>query len=189
MRGLSAWLEAGAKEADFDTGGLAEAGDPSAKAIIATHCIECHHADGGESEDIPYAASDSAEPEYSLVLEMAAPEFERHESGPQRLALAPTGVKQLVHITHVHVLSMPVFTLAVGCLFLLTGFSPSVKLLLVPLPLFAVILEISSWWLARVAEPFIYVIAASGAIFGIAFALQILGILGSMWLGQGDEQP
>ena len=189
IRGLITWLEAGAEEANFDTRGLAEAGDPSAKAIIAARCVECHHADGGEMEDIPYAANDEAEPEYSLVMEMATPEFERHESGLQTLVLAPTGVKQLVHITHVHVLTVPLFTMAVGCLFLLTGFSPTLKLLLAPLPMLAVILDIGSWWLARFAEPFIYVIAASGAIFGVAYAVQILGILGSMWLVRRGEQP
>ena len=55
-------------------------------------------------------------------------------------------------------------------------------------PYDAVILDIGSWWLARFAEPFIYVIAAAGAIFGIAYALQILGILGSMWLGRGEAE-
>jgi cytochrome c553 len=188
VQGLITWLEAGAKESNFDTPGLAGAESPSAKAIIAAHCIECHHADGGDMEEIPYAASDKAEPEYSLVMKVAKPEFERPESQPRKVVLAPTSVKKLVHITHAHVLAVPLFTMAVGCLFLLTGFGPNVKLLLAPLPMFAVILDIGSWWLARFAEPFIYVIAASGAIFGIAYALQILAILGSMWLGRGEAE-
>ena len=47
--------------------------------------------------------------------------------------------------------------------------------------------SVAVWWLARVAEPFIYVIAASGAVFGTAFGLQILCILCSTWCGRRDE--
>ncbi len=83
---------------------------------------------------------------------------------------------------------MPIFTLLVGVLFLMTGFSEKVKLILGPLPMLAVLLDVGSWWLARFVEPFIYVIAASGAIFGAAYALQILCILASMWLGAGDRK-
>jgi hypothetical protein len=66
----------------------------------------------------------------------------------------------------------------------MTGMSPFVKTTLGPLPMLATILDIGSWWLARYSEPFIYVIAASGAVFGTAFALQILCILGSTWFGK-----
>jgi len=41
--------------------------------------------------------------------------------------------------------------------------------------------------LARYVEPFIYVIGAAGALFGAAYALQVLCILGSLWLGKRAE--
>lgn len=184
IRGLITWLEGGASQADFDKTGLAAAGDPSARQVLAAHCVECHHADGGDMEDVPYAAAADAQPDYSLVIKEAKPEFERHESGPQTLTLAPTSVSSLVHITHAHVLTIPVFTLLVGALFLMTGLGEMVKLVLAPLPMLAVLLDISSWWIARFSEPFIYVIAAAGAVFGASYALQILCILGDMWLGR-----
>jgi hypothetical protein len=187
IRSLISWLEGGAKEDDFAKTGLAVPNDPSAKEVISANCIECHNADGGEMEDIPYAATAEAEVEYALVMETAKPEFERHQSGPQTLALAPTGPKELVHITHAHILTIPVFTLLVGVLFLMTGFGERVKLILAPLPMLAVLLDISSWWIARVAEPFIYVIAASGALFGAAYGLQILCVLGDMWFGRASR--
>lgn len=189
IRGLITWLASGAREADFAKQGLTEAGDPSARDVIAAHCVECHNADGGDMEDVPYAATAKAVPEYSLVMATATPEYDRHESGPQVLVLAPTSVKRFVHITHVHMLTIPVFTLIVGSLFLLTQFGPKVKLILGPLPMLAVMLDIGSWWLARFLEPCIYVIAAAGAIFGAAYALQVLCILGSMWLGRSDGPP
>jgi mono/diheme cytochrome c family protein len=183
IRALLAWLERGAKEADFAKPDLVQSGDASAKQVIAARCVECHHAKGGEMEDLPYASAKDAEPEYALVAVAAAREFHTVKSGPQRVSLAPMGIKELVLVTHIHILAIPAFTLIAGTLFLMTGFGRITKCILVPLPMLATLLDIGSWWLARWYEPCIYVIAASGAIFGLAFGLQILGILGSMWFG------
>ena len=184
IRALTTWLEGGAKEEDFATKGLVQASDPSAQAVIADHCVECHNADGGEMEDSPYAASVDEAPEYELVAAFAEPEYTEQQEGPQVMQLAPQGVRELVHVTHAHILAIPVFTLLVGILFLMTGLGAPIKTLLGPLPMLTVLLDISSWWLARWFEPLIYVIAASGAIFGMAYALQILCILGSLWFGR-----
>ena len=179
---LMSWLEDGAKEEGF------AAGEPSPQSVVKSCCIDCHHAEGGDMEDLPFAANGEADPEYTLVMEAAKPEFETHESGPQTVVLAPTSINKLVHITHAHILAIPVFTLLVGVLFLMTGFSEKVKLLLAPLPMLAVLLDIGGWWAARFVEPFIYVIAGAGALFGATYALQILAILASMWLGIGDPK-
>jgi hypothetical protein len=187
VRALESWLEQGAKEEDFAKAGLVQAGDPSAQDAIAARCVECHHADGGDMQDIPYAADADSPPQYELVAMVAEPEFERSESGPQRMTLAPVGVAELIHITHAHVMTIPVFALIVGGLFLLTSLPPTVKLVLGPLPMLAVACDIGSWWLARFFEPFIYVIAAAGAVFGAAYGLQILCILWSMWLARSDS--
>jgi hypothetical protein len=186
-RALITWLENRAKEEEFAQAGLAEAGDPSAKEVLASYCVECHNADGGDMEDVPFAPTAEAEPEYELVMVAAEPEIITHEMGPQTVVLAPTGEKRLVHITHAHILSIPVFTMIVGSLFLMTGWGTGIKLLLAPLPMLAVMADIASWWLARYSEPFIYVIAASGAVFGLTYALQILCILCSTWCGRKGE--
>jgi hypothetical protein len=186
IRALTTWLEQGAKESDFTQAGLAAPGDQSAQEIIGDLCVECHHANGGDMEDVPFASSDDAMPEFSLVIEKAKPDFETNQAGPQIVKLAPISLNKLVHVTHAHILAIPVFTFLVGCLFLMTGLGNGVKLILGPLPMLAVMADIGSWWIARFVEPFIYVIAASGAVFGTAYALQILCILGSMWLGRRD---
>jgi len=188
VRSLISWLEDEAKEADFDRAALTGPDDPSPRDVIAAHCIECHHANGGDMEDLPFAADSDAAPDYAMVYEVAEPEITRHEAGPQTRTLAPTNLKKLVHITHAHILAIPVFTLLVGVLFLMTGFGPRLKLILAPLPMLAVLLDIGSWWAARAFEPFIYLIAGSGAVFGGAYALQILCILYSMWLGSADTE-
>ncbi len=77
----------------------------------------------------------------------------------------------------------------VAFLFLLTGQSPRVKAFLCPLPMLAVCCDIASWWLARPFEPLVYVIGAAGAVFGTTMGIQILCILGALWLGRPRETP
>ena len=187
VRGLITWLEQQAKEADFTKEGLAAEGDPSAQAIITAQCVECHNADGGDSEDIPFADTAEDDAQFTLVNEYSSPDITTEESGMVVQEFKPTGTSRLIHITHVHVLTMPVFTFIVGCLFLLTGVSDKLKLLIGPLPMLAVMLDIAGWWLARWVEPFIFVIGAAGGLFGTMYAIQILCILGSMWMGKATE--
>jgi len=184
IRSLIAWLEGGADKAEFSQAGLKQPGDPSPQAVIAAQCVECHNAEDGDMADVPFAPSRAAAPDFELVFELAQPESQRDETGPRTLTLAPTSVKNLVHITHAHILTMPVFTLLVGALFLMTGLGNPVKLILGPLPMLAVLTDIGSWWAARFIEPFIFVIAASGAVFGATYALQILCVLCSLWCGR-----
>lgn len=189
VRALIKWLENGALEKEFDQPGLAEPGDPSARDVIKSQCVECHNADGGDMEDLPYAATADSDPEFKLVAEASEPEITREEQGMQTVEIKPISIPRLVQVTHVHILSIPVFTFLVGVLFLMTGLPQFVKLVLTPLPMLAIILDIGSWWAARWVEPFIYVIGAAGALFGVTYALQILCILLSTWFGRRDPGP
>ena len=137
------------RKTEFAKPGLAEPGDPSAQQIIKAHCVECHNADGGDMEEIPYAATADGEPEYKLVMATAKPEITVQESGLQTVVIKPISESKLVHVTHIHILTMPIFTFVVGVLFLMTGIPQSIKLLIGPLPMLAVLLDISGWWIAR----------------------------------------
>jgi len=187
VRALITWLENQAKEEEFAQSGLAQEGDPSAQEVIREHCIICHNADGGDMEDVPYAETDESDPDYALVMETATPDITVEDSGVQTKVYKPTSQPRLVHITHAHIFTMPMFTFFVGVLFLMTGISDKIKLLIGPLPMLAVLLDISSWWIARWVEPFIYVIAGAGAIFGFFYAIQILCIFGSLWFGRTGD--
>ena len=155
--------------------------------MISDQCVECHNADGGDSEDIPFADTMDDEAVFENVADYVEQDRITEESGPQTLVLPPKSLKTLVLITHQHILSIPVFTLIVGSLFLMTGFNSAIKTILVPLPMLAVVADIGCWWAARYVEPLVYVIAASGAVFGTTFGLQILGIFGSMWFGSKES--
>lgn len=183
VRALTTWLDRGSPEADFATPGAYHEGDPSVQMVIANQCVECHNPEG-DMYDVPYAPTPDAEPTYELVAAKAAPVLGPIETEANVMQLAPTGRAELIHITHAHILSMPVFTLCVGVLFLLTGLPDKFKLLVGPLPMVALCLDIGSWWLARPFEPAIHLIAAAGAIFGITYGIQILCAFASLWFGR-----
>ncbi len=184
VRSLTAWLESGSDESAFTQAALREPGDPSAQRVIGRQCVRCHNATDGEMADVPYAQSVLDEPEYALVMSVAAPLGGKPTPESKSMRLAPIGRPELVQVTHAHIMAIPVFTLIVGGLFLLTGVPDRLKAVLVPLPMLVLCADFASWWLARMIEPFIYVIAAAGAVFGLAFGTQILCIVYSLWFGK-----
>lgn len=181
IRALVSWLEDGAKEDDFDRPALYETDAPSARQVIARRCVTCHRADGGDKADLPYAANATADPEYALVAKAAAPVISQES---QTMHISPPTVERLVLITHMHILSIPVFALIVTGLFMCTGWGPRFKLVLGPLPMLAIILDMAGWWLARPMAGFIYVIAGAGALFGASLGAQILLVFASLWFGK-----
>ncbi len=187
IRGLIKWLENEAKEEELTSEGLAQEGDPSAQAIIKAHCVECHNSDGGDVEDIPFAETADGEPVYDMLIESAKPEVIVEESGVQTKIYKPISLPKLVQITHIHILTMPILAFIVGTLFMMTGIPDKLKLLIGPLPLLAILADLSGWWLARWIESFIYVIAASGGVFATMYGLQILCVVGSLWLGRTTD--
>ncbi|MEE9296682.1 MAG: hypothetical protein V3W34_17195 [Phycisphaerae bacterium] len=187
IHALEQWLTRGALESEFRRAGLVQAGDPSAEQVIERYCLRCHNAADGEKSDTPYGP-DLFTTDYEMVWKYAAPGTAKAASPagdgqrPQPRRLGPSSVRHLFLITHIHMLSIPVFTLIVSGLFLLTGLRPVVKGILGPIPMLVLVLEFSSWWLARHSEPFIYLIAACGAVFGVTLALQLITVVASMWI-------
>jgi len=187
VRALETWLAQGAPEFDFTTKALAQAGDPSAADVLMSRCLDCHNADGGEKADTPFGP-DLFTVEYRLAFKVAAPGTALADAGHD--SAGPTGAKtrgpqtlpHLFLVTHIHMLSIPVFTLIVAVLFLCSSVNPAARRLLAPIPMAALTCDFASWWLARLHIDFVYVIAAAGAVYGLSLAFQILSVLASMWL-------
>lgn len=56
----------------------------------------------------------------------------------------------------------------------------------------AIFLDIGSWWITKVSEPFAYVVIIGGALMGISFAIQWTVSIFQMWLWKGvpaNEMP
>lgn len=191
VRALIAWLEAGADEATFERAGSVEPDDPSPKDVISENCVTCH-GPYGEREDAPFAGDDFIA-QYELVRRYAVP---AGASGGVSAASAPTtsraspryvrpqSVSHLALVTHIHMLSIPVFTLILGGLVLLTGLPGAVRGLIAVAPMLALLFDFSSWWIARSFAPATYVIVAAGAVYGLGLAIQVLTVLASMWFGR-----
>lgn len=181
---LISWLEGGAPEAGFAVAPAGMPDHPSPQDVIVKRCQRCHNRDG-DKDDAPYASDRRSPVEYELVAKYATPPPPSEEGEVRHLA--PTSRADLVQITHAHILSIPVFALIVGGLFLLTGVRPSIKTVVTPLPMLAILVDIGSWWLARPFEPAIFLIPLAGAVFGATLGFQILCVLGSLWLGRRVE--
>ncbi len=178
-RSLIAWLEAGASRDGFAKAGASAPGDPSPLDVIARSCVRCHN-EGGKKRDVPYAKDAASPPAFELVSAFAAPPA----AGVVRVG--PKSIADLVQVTHVHIISIPLFALAMGALFLLARPGPRALAILLPLPMLAAVADVSSWWLARAFDPFVYVIGAAGAVFGTSLALQAAWVLAALWLGRRE---
>ncbi|MCK6483868.1 MAG: hypothetical protein HUU22_14485 [Phycisphaerae bacterium] len=189
VRALTAWLEAGAIDDEFDRESLMNEGDPAPRAVIERQCLNCHNADGGENEDAPFGP-DAFEASYDLVRVYAAPGTAhtpdsaasgRPASASGRRTIGPQALAHLTLVTHIHMLSIPVFTLIVGGFFLLTGPARGWRGVVAAVPMTALVFDFASWWLARQIEPMIFVMVSAGALYGVAMAVQLLTVTAAIW--------
>ncbi len=191
IRSLQTWLNAGAVKDAFQQKSIAEDGDPSADDVIAQYCLRCHNAEEGEKSDTPYGA-DIFETDYEMVYKYAAPgtasdtppdtgEAGDTDDSPRLVKKGPQAIPHLFLVSHIHMLSIPVFALIVAGLFLLSDMPTRLRGFIAPLPMLAMVMDFSSWWLARISEVFLPVIMLAGALFGISFAVQIFTVLVSLW--------
>jgi len=190
VRSLTGWLGRGAAKDGFTVAGQPEPGDPSPARILQRHCLRCHNAEDGEKKDAPYGP-DLFDVDYDLVYRYAAPGTAAPPEGATGTAddaetarIGPQSLSHLFLVSHIHMLAMPVFTLILGLLVLMTGLPGRIRTPLALLPMAAMVCDFSSWWLSRSAESATYVIAAAGAAYGTCLAAQILCVSGSMWFGR-----
>ncbi|MCH7812556.1 MAG: hypothetical protein IID40_00915 [Planctomycetes bacterium] len=188
VRALTVWLERGALEAEIDEGGQVEQGDPSASSVIQRRCLSCHNAEDGEKSDTPYGP-DFFDADYAMVYRYAAPGTA--EGGPDGAGakgdasdgrrLGPQPLSHLFLVTHIHMLAMPVYTLILGGMVLLTPLPNRLRGPLAVVPMLTLIVDFSCWWLARWIAIAVYAIPAAGMIYGVGLAAQIGYILITLW--------
>ena len=173
---LENWLKAGGSEKGFDEG----EGRKTPRRVMIRQCLRCHatSTDTEISRKSPFG-SDEFTVDYTLIAPLASAQ---RVAGEMTVISPPQyTMPRLILISHMHMLAIPMFTLVVGLLFMMTRLSWGVRSALTPLPMLALAVDFSGWWLARLADGFIYFIAAGGAIFGIVFGAQILVVAWDMW--------
>lgn len=183
---LVAWLESGAPESTFDSPPAGEPSGVAPRQVIARRCLRCHNAEDGEKADTPYGP-DIFEVDYQLVALLARPQPSESADGdakPGVRMIGPQTIAHLVLITHVHMLSIPVFTLMVYVLFLTADFPERLRRFIGPVPMLALVFDFASWWLARFSEGFLIMLIVAGGAFAVTLAIQLVAILHSAWLAR-----
>ena len=173
---LETWLAAGASEAGLDKG---EDTSSTPRRAILRNCLECHAADAGTSVS-SYASfgPDAFTVEYKKLtpfLPIGGENAKMIEAPPEYT------LPRLILISHMHMLSIPLFTLVVGLLFMMTRWPPAMRNVLTPIPMLALVVDFSGWWLARISADLAMIIPLGGAVFGVVFGIQIIAVVIDLW--------
>ncbi len=173
---LAGWLKKGGREPELDDG----EGKRTPRRVMIRSCLRCHAqtAETEISQRSPFGP-DEWDVDYAALSKFVSPTT----TAPGDTTRAPPqyDIPRLVLVSHMHMLSIPIFTLIVGLLFMKARFPPALRGVLTPLPMIALLFDFGGWWLARLAEGFVYGIAAAGAVFGLVFGLQLFVVLVDLW--------
>lgn len=184
---LETWLKDGASEAGLDatpTSSAAESEESSGRRrkartprrILIRDCMRCHaQSSGTDIAKVAPFGKDEFDVDYAMVSKFTGAESAAGRSPPQY------DLARLILHSHQHMLSIPMFTLAVGLMFMLTRTPHMLKSILLPLPMLAAVLDFAAWWLARTGDVWTYAIGGAGAVFGISLAIQIAAVVIDLW--------
>ncbi|HGX93606.1 MAG TPA: elongation factor-1 alpha [Candidatus Tenderia sp.] len=128
--------------------------------ILETRCTACHD---GSNPHIPNLTS-----------------FENVKT----VTVVDTGVSvgTLVRVSHIHLFGLAFIFAFMGLIFSHAYVRRIwLKNVIIILPFAAIFLDVMSWWLTKVAEPFGYIIFASGALMGVSFAFQWCVSMYQLW--------
>lgn len=180
---LRNWLASGAKQETFTT--VAAGSENSPESILTASCVRCHTPDGERGEEeahrSPFAADIFSSADFAMVSKYTATTVDE-TTGTAKLP--PQSIERLVLVGHIHMLTIPVFTLITSLLAAFTGLRPGMKGVLVATPMLVLVIDFAGWFLARSLPGAIWLIVGSGPVFGVFFALQILAAFFSMWWGR-----
>ncbi len=185
VRTLIGWLELGAEMESFQQASLVEEGDPTPEDVIAGRCLRCHNTEDGEKADTPYGP-DIFTVDYKMVYKYAEPGTAIEttadaSANPGVKQIGPQTLSHLLLVTHIHMLSIPVFTLVLAGFFALGSLPTRWKSIIGPLPMVMIALDFAGWWLARIDESFLVLMLVAAPLFGLTLAVQLFTVLASLW--------
>lgn len=173
---LETWLKDGGVLTGLDEGPRRK----TPRRALIRNCLRCHARSTGTdiSKKSPFGPNELEVDPQMIAGFVAA----GAESTDEVVDLPPQyDLPRLVLISHVHMLAIPLFTLIVAVLFMMTRLPTAWRTVLTPAPMLAMVCDFSGWWLARFAGGFVYVILAAGAVFGLAFGFQVIVVLIDLW--------
>jgi len=147
-----AWVRSGAEQTTYSSSGTEQ--------IVEKRCMLCHN---GSNPHIP--------------------NFKEFE-GIKHTAEADTGMDifTLVRVSHIHLFGITFIFFIVSSIFIHAYINPLwAKCIIILTPFVAIILDIGSWYLTKLYPGFAWVVMGSGAMMGVAFAMQWVISMYQMW--------
>lgn len=161
---LVKWLEGPRVSEDYDSLDL---GAAAPAELLAKNCVSCHSKKAEKAD--PRARA--------LPLEF----WDDVKKVAFARKIEPVPVKIVAMSTHAHALSLGALSLMVMVLALGTRLPRTLIGWLVAATGLALLVDISSWWLARGADVFIYLIAGAGSVYSFGTGLLIVLIMADVW--------
>jgi hypothetical protein len=146
------WIRRGLDKNEFDT---------NIAPIIAQRCLACH--DGSN----PHIAN-----------------LDGYEN-VSKVAVIDTGMSlyTLVRVTHIHLFGLTFIFFIMGLIFSHAYVRPVwLKALIVVLPFFALVIDISAWYLTKIHPAFAWVVIIAGGVYGMSFAIEWIVSMYQIWL-------
>lgn len=152
---IISWIHGGNDQKKFEE---------TIKPIMETRCKACHD---GSNPHLPNLTT---------------------YDGVKGTTAVDTGVSisTLVRVSHIHLFGLTFIFFMVGKIFSHAYFAKRwLKCAVMATPFVAIFLDVGSWWVTKVSEPFAYVVIIGGALMGVSFAIQWTVSLYQMWIYKG----
>ncbi len=148
---MVAWLKDGAEEEHYA---------PDIKPILDKGCLACHTKESG----------------------MNLPDFSTY-AGLHKYAEVDTGMSMasLLKLSHIHLFGISLLLFMIGFIFIQCEINVYFKRFLVVSPMFAVFVDVLSWFLTKWDSHYAMVVVAAGALLGFSMAAQMLISLYQIW--------
>ncbi|OGT20456.1 MAG: hypothetical protein A2V90_09595 [Gammaproteobacteria bacterium RBG_16_57_12] len=148
---IIAWVRKGAGKEEYDA---------RIKGIFDERCVVCHN---NRNPHLP-----------------SLEDFE----GVGQVAQQDKGadVFTLVRVSHIHLFGLTFIFFMVGFIFSHSYFRREwLKCVILVIPFISIIIDITSWYLTKIFEPFAWAILLSGGVMGTSFAIQFFVSIYQMW--------
>jgi len=153
------WIENGTNVEEFNA---------NVAPILNKNCITCHSPDSGLN--LPPLTN------YEEVMKVT-----KTDTG--------ASVQSLVRVSHIHMFGIAFIFFFVGRIFILCEMPIMLKRVTVAIPFIAILLDIFSWYLTKIAPGFAYLVIGAGALMGLSLGMQILVSLYQMWVYKPKVEP
>ena len=134
--------------------------------VFTADCISCHNSE-------TYAAAGLALESYDSV----APYLQK-DTGKS--------ISRLISLSHNHLLSTIVVVFLLVFVFSFSSFPDWLKMVLYILAFSAIVLDIGSWWLAKLAPSHAVLVIVGGVLLGTSFGALTLLALWDTWFGKEE---